>query len=101
MPRRDGDGLAVAGDVFSTGPGRRVRRTVGWREGDSRPEIRAPGGTAECCKRGRPGEQDRDDVGDGPAGVPAERGTASYHPKSGWVEGWAFSNGEPPGISPP
>jgi hypothetical protein len=28
-------------------------------------------------------------------------GAASYHPKSGWVEGWAFGNGKPPGISPP
>ena len=28
-------------------------------------------------------------------------GAGSYHPKSGWVEGWAFGNGKPPGISPP
>jgi hypothetical protein len=28
-------------------------------------------------------------------------GAASYHPKAGWVEGWAFGNGKPPGISPP
>ena len=28
-------------------------------------------------------------------------GAASYHPKSGWVEGWAFGAGKPPGISPP
>jgi hypothetical protein len=28
-------------------------------------------------------------------------GAASYHPDSGWVEGWAFGNGKPPGISPP
>jgi hypothetical protein len=28
-------------------------------------------------------------------------GAASYHPKSGWVEGWAFGDGKPPGISPP
>lgn len=28
-------------------------------------------------------------------------GAASYHPKSGWVEGWAFGKGKPPGISPP
>jgi hypothetical protein len=28
-------------------------------------------------------------------------GAASYHPKSGWVEGWAFGNGKPPRISPP
>jgi hypothetical protein len=28
-------------------------------------------------------------------------GAASYHPASGWVEGWAFGNGKPPGISPP
>ena len=28
-------------------------------------------------------------------------GAASYHPSSGWVEGWAFGNGKPPGISPP
>jgi hypothetical protein len=28
-------------------------------------------------------------------------GAASYHPKSGQVEGWAFGNGKPPGISPP
>jgi hypothetical protein len=28
-------------------------------------------------------------------------GAASYHPKSGWVEGWAFGNGKPPKISPP
>jgi|HubBroStandDraft_1064217.scaffolds.fasta_scaffold01639_5 hypothetical protein len=28
-------------------------------------------------------------------------GAASYHPKRGWVEGWAFGNGKPPRISPP
>jgi hypothetical protein len=28
-------------------------------------------------------------------------GAGSYRPKSGWVEGWAFGNGKPPGISPP
>jgi hypothetical protein len=28
-------------------------------------------------------------------------GAASYHPDSGWVEGWAFGDGKPPGISPP
>jgi hypothetical protein len=28
-------------------------------------------------------------------------GAGSYHPKSGWVEGWAFGDGKPPGISPP
>lgn len=28
-------------------------------------------------------------------------GAASYHPKSGWVEGWAFGNGKPPRVSPP
>ena len=28
-------------------------------------------------------------------------GAGSYHPKSGWVEGWAFGRGKPPGISPP
>jgi len=28
-------------------------------------------------------------------------GAASYHPRAGWVEGWAFGNGKPPGISPP
>jgi hypothetical protein len=28
-------------------------------------------------------------------------GAASYHPASGWVEGWAFGNGKPPGIAPP
>ena len=28
-------------------------------------------------------------------------GAASYHPKAGWVEGWAFGNGKPPKISPP
>jgi hypothetical protein len=28
-------------------------------------------------------------------------GAASYHPKSGQVEGWAFGNGKPPKISPP
>jgi hypothetical protein len=28
-------------------------------------------------------------------------GAGSYHPKSGWVEGWAFGNGKPPRISPP
>jgi hypothetical protein len=28
-------------------------------------------------------------------------GAASYHPDSGWVEGWTFGNGKPPGISPP
>jgi hypothetical protein len=29
------------------------------------------------------------------------QGAGSYHPKSGWVEGWAFGNGKPPAISPP
>jgi uncharacterized membrane protein len=28
-------------------------------------------------------------------------GAESYHPKSGWVEGWAFGDGKPPGISAP
>lgn len=28
-------------------------------------------------------------------------GAASYHPKRGWVEGWAFGKGKPPKISPP
>lgn len=28
-------------------------------------------------------------------------GAASYHPKSGWVEGWAFGKGKPPRIPPP
>jgi hypothetical protein len=28
-------------------------------------------------------------------------GAASYHPKSGWVEGWAFGRGKPPRIPPP
>ena len=28
-------------------------------------------------------------------------GAGSYHPKLGWIEGWAFGNGKPPGISPP
>jgi hypothetical protein len=28
-------------------------------------------------------------------------GAAGYHPKSGWVEGWAFGRGKPPAISPP
>jgi hypothetical protein len=28
-------------------------------------------------------------------------GAADYHPKPGWVEGWAFGNGKPPKISPP
>jgi hypothetical protein len=28
-------------------------------------------------------------------------GAASYHPESGWVEGWAFGSGKPPRISPP
>jgi hypothetical protein len=28
-------------------------------------------------------------------------GAGSYHPKSGWVEGWAFGDGKPPRISPP
>jgi hypothetical protein len=28
-------------------------------------------------------------------------GAGSYHPKSGWVEGWAFGKGKPPSISPP
>lgn len=28
-------------------------------------------------------------------------GAGSYHPKAGWVEGWAFGKGKPPGISPP
>jgi hypothetical protein len=28
-------------------------------------------------------------------------GAASYHPNSGWVEGWAFGSGKPPAISPP
>ena len=29
------------------------------------------------------------------------QGAGSYHPKSGWVEGWAFGDGKPPDISPP
>lgn len=29
------------------------------------------------------------------------QGAGSYHPNSGWVEGWAFGNGKPPAISPP
>lgn len=28
-------------------------------------------------------------------------GAGSYHPKSGWVEGWAFGKGKPPRIPPP
>lgn len=28
-------------------------------------------------------------------------GAGSYHPKAGWVEGWAFGNGKPPRIPPP
>jgi hypothetical protein len=28
-------------------------------------------------------------------------GAGSYHPKKGWVEGWAFGKGKPPHISPP
>ncbi len=28
-------------------------------------------------------------------------GAGSYHPKHGWVEGWAFGKGKPPKISPP
>ena len=28
-------------------------------------------------------------------------GAASYHPKPGWVEGWAFGSGKPPRVSPP
>lgn len=28
-------------------------------------------------------------------------GAASYHPKSGWVEGWAFGKGRAPRIPPP
>ena len=28
-------------------------------------------------------------------------GAASYHPRRGWVEGWAFGRGKPPRISPP
>jgi hypothetical protein len=28
-------------------------------------------------------------------------GAATYHPQSGWVEGWAFGKGKPPAISPP
>ncbi len=28
-------------------------------------------------------------------------GAASYHPKPGWVEGWAFGKGKPPRIPPP
>lgn len=28
-------------------------------------------------------------------------GAASYHPRSGWVEGWAFGKGKPPRIPPP
>jgi hypothetical protein len=29
------------------------------------------------------------------------QGAGGYHPKSGWVEGWAFGSGKPPAISPP
>jgi hypothetical protein len=28
-------------------------------------------------------------------------GAGSYRPRPGWVEGWAFGRGKPPGISPP
>lgn len=28
-------------------------------------------------------------------------GAGSYHPKLGWVEGWAFGRGRPPRIPPP
>jgi hypothetical protein len=28
-------------------------------------------------------------------------GAGSYHPRRGWVEGWAFGKGKPPHISPP
>jgi hypothetical protein len=28
-------------------------------------------------------------------------GAGSYHPKQGWVEGWAFGDGKPPRMSPP
>ena len=28
-------------------------------------------------------------------------GAANYHPQPGSVQGWAFGNGKPPGISPP
>jgi hypothetical protein len=28
-------------------------------------------------------------------------GAGSYHPKPGWVEGWAFGKGKPPRIPPP
>jgi hypothetical protein len=28
-------------------------------------------------------------------------GAGSYHPRRGWVEGWAFGRGRPPHISPP
>jgi hypothetical protein len=28
-------------------------------------------------------------------------GAASYHPKTSWVEGWAFGRGKPPRIPPP
>jgi hypothetical protein len=31
----------------------------------------------------------------------SQLGAGSYHPKRGWVEGWAFGNGKPPHISPP
>jgi hypothetical protein len=33
--------------------------------------------------------------------VYSKLGAASYHPKAGWVEGWAFGNGKPPGIPRP
>jgi hypothetical protein len=33
--------------------------------------------------------------------VYSDLGAPSYHPKAGWVEGWAFGNGKPPRISPP
>ena len=33
--------------------------------------------------------------------VYSKLGAASYHPKAGWVEGWAFGNGKPPSISAP
>jgi hypothetical protein len=28
-------------------------------------------------------------------------GAGSYHPKRGWIEGWAFGNGKRPHVSPP
>jgi hypothetical protein len=28
-------------------------------------------------------------------------GAGSYHPRRGWIEGWAFGKGKPPHISPP